>query len=69
MKTAAAALALLLTGCAATARDNAENVCNFTFVTVWKVKPVVAALCTFGLEPLIEKYEDSKEEKEPELNV
>lgn len=44
---------ILLAGCAATPRDNAQNACNFGFLAGLPTPAnviVAAAACTFGLE-------------------
>jgi hypothetical protein len=59
---------MLLTGCAATPRGNAENACNFAFLAgvVAPLGHVLgAAVCSFGLELIPEK----KPELEPEDEV
>lgn len=61
-----AALALLLAGCAATPRGDAENTCNFAFLAGVPMPfgvLVGAAVCTFGLE-LVPDTEDDEEEEE-----
>lgn len=64
MRLVVVVLALLLGGCAATARGDAENACNFAFLASLPMPGGVilgAAICTFGLE-LVPDEEEQEEE-------